>query len=300
MSYFTTPRAFSDESDGSPVFDGVSTVLGFAPVGGLYTITRPLLCTTLSVVGTAALRMTNGSNSSDFLCARHLYVEAGAKILWSGNDAVGATGGVVITAGGSMQSAGASGGNGGNNAAGSGGGGSGGSTMGGSGGAGGAAGANGGGVGNASSTLNTTQQRIFRSYAYGSLHRVLNGNTLVNVNGSGGGGGGGGLNNAGTGVGGGGGGGAPVGACHVGLWEVYGTVGATGGKGADGVVTGNGVAGGGGGGSGGSLWVEVDSVISRGTLVVSGGAGGSGAGGGASGNPGVGGTLVFFVGGRLG
>ena len=300
MSYFTTPRAFCDESDGSPVFDGTSTVLGFVPAGGIYTITRPLLCSTLSVTGTAVLRMTNGSNTTDFFCARRLYVEAGAKVLWNGNDGAGALGGLAITNGGSLNSAGGSGGAGGNNAAGGGPGGSGGSTMGGSGGNGGAAGGNAGGTGNASSALGAAQQRMFRSSVFGSLHRVVSADLFGHVNGSGGGGGGGGLNNAGTGVGGGGGGSATLGVCHVGIWEVYGTVGATGGKGADGAVTGNGVAGGGGGGSGGSLWIEADYVVSRGNVIVTGGLGGQGAGGGGNGSPGVGGTIVFLVGGRLG
>ena len=61
MSYFNTPRAFSDEIDGSPVFDGSATVLGFVPASGTYTITRPLLCNKISVTGTTILRMTNGT-----------------------------------------------------------------------------------------------------------------------------------------------------------------------------------------------------------------------------------------------
>lgn len=301
MSYFNTPRSFCDESDGSPVFDGSATVLGFAPQGGVYTITRPLLCNKLSVTGTAVLRMTNGSNSSDFFCARWLYVEAGAAVLWSGNDATGATGGASITSGGSLNSGSGVGGNGGANAVGSGGGGPGGNSMGGNGGSGGSGGANGGGSGFTTPTLTTTQQMGFRSLSYGSMgFRIFNGNALLQVNGSGGGGGGGGQNNTGTGTGGGGGGGAPCGACRVGVWEVYGKVGCPGGKGGNGATTGDGVAGGGGGGAGGSLWVECDGVTSKGNLVVSGGAFGTGAGGGAGGSPGNNGTLIFLVAGRPG
>lgn len=299
MSYLGTPCAFSDEVDGSPIFDGSSAVLGFTPVGGVYTINRPLDCSKFSITGSAVVIMVSGNNASDFICARHLYIEASAKLLWPGNSAVGATGGAAITAGGTLNSAAGSGGAGGNNAVGGNGGGSGGNSMGGSGGAGGSAGANGGGSGNNSTTLTVAQQRMARSLMYGVTHRIQTANTFVSVNGSGGGGGGGGLNNTGTGVGGGGGGAAPQGACHVGLWEVYGTVGCPGGNGANGAVTGNGVAGGGGGGSGGYLWAQADRVINLGTLTVAGGKSGNGAGGGNPGFIGLDGTIVFLVGGRL-
>jgi hypothetical protein len=301
VSYFNTPRAFCDESDGSPVFDGSATVLGFAPQGGVYTINRPLLCNKLSVTGTAVLRMTNGSNSSDFFCARWLYVEVGASVLWSGNDATGATGGGGVSAGGSLNTQSGSGGNGGANAPGAGGTGPGGNSMGGGGGPGGNGGGNGGGTGYSAPTLTTTQQMGFRSQSYGSVgFRIFNGNSVLSVNGSGGGGGGGGQNNTGTGTGGGGGGGAPSGACRVGVWEVYGKVGCPGGKGGNGAATGNGVAGGGGSGSGGSLWVECDVVVSKGTVTVASGPFGNGAGGGANGSAGANGTLVFLVAGHAG
>lgn len=298
MSYLNTPRSFCDESDGSPVFDGNATVLGFVPSSGIYTINRPLLCSKLSVTGTAILKMSNGTDYSHFFCARHLYVEAGAKVVWPGNGAVGATAGAAITAGGSLFCEAGGGGNGGSNAPGSGGTGPAGDAMPGNGGNGGAAGGNGAGTGSNPSQLNAGQLALFRSLGFGDLFRVLNGNSIVAPNGNGGGGGGGGLNNNGTGTGGGGGGAAPNGACRVGIWEVYGTVGCPGGNGANGAVTGDGVAGGGGGGSGGSLWAEIDIIISKGTITVAGGPFGTGAGGGGAGQLGGNGLAVLLVGGR--
>jgi hypothetical protein len=305
------PGVFADGSDGSVVFDGVSTILGFVPASGRYTITRDLNCINCTVNPGVVLTFANsdteitnvgGANVHRLFCTGILTLNG--KI--SANGHGGAVGGTVnVGAAGSYAgTASASGGQGnanggsaggsptvhvwntqpgtlggaintpGSNAAGNylGGGGGGGSAS---------SGGGGGGTTIASSNFGTTRDQ----------RALTTGTTLqpqaITFGGSGGGGA------SGDAVRVGGAGGGPGGlVCVVARTIVgSGSLEARGAVGNSGAVGGN--SGGGGGGGGGSVVLYFIVGIGSCTISVAGGVGGAGVGTGAHGGNGSDGRVFL-------
>ena len=310
MSSLLVPQPYNDAFDGNPNFDGVNTVLGIAPVAGVYTMTQNIGADTIYVRSGVRI-LTLGFV---FWC-RILYTEAGSYISFNGNNGAGTTGGALFTNQGHLGCAGGAGGAGATrttigSTAGSVGGGAGSGSVGGASGAGGAGGTGAGGAYNATTALVANQFRFWRSPQFASVAWKMPGTgnavAFTNVN-SGGGGGGGGVQITGqAGVlsldGGGGGGAGGIVAFWAGVIDARGTIEALGGNGANAVINAGvtGGAGGGGGGSGGSIHGSFGRVARLGTFRIPGGTGGTGAGGatgfaGLNGSPG---SLALFVNGE--
>jgi hypothetical protein len=281
---------YGDGSDGSPTFDGTTTVLGVAPASNTYTLARDLFLAGGATINSGVTIITN-----DFriFCSGTLINNGTIK--WNGNPGSGATGGTPLSgASGSITSGNVSR-SGGTGTTGAGGAGSAPSvpSLGGSGGTGGAGSGGGGGArGNVTGPTAAQSNLRFGPAVPAGMLFSLGGTTLIYA-GAGGGAGGGDSTNAGGG--GGGGGGCVVIAAK--SFSGTGAVQARGGAGAAGVA---GNAGGGGGGGGG--WVAVISVsvvsgsISGQTCDTAGGAGGAGVGTGSSGSTGSNGTVILIPG----
>lgn len=307
MSNLIVPQPFCDQVDGSPNFDGTTTVLGLAPSSSVYTLNANVFADTITI--RTGVRVAAGQYA---IMCRKLVIESGAFLSANGNNAAGATAGAAITAAGYLGWAAGGGGAGvsrttvgstnGNNGSGSGG-----ANVAGTGGNGGTGGAGVAGVGNASAVAVANQFRVWRSPQFAALGWKMpptstnTGFTLIN---GGGGGGSGGIEiTAQTGVlaltGGAGGGAGGLLYLSCGILQNAGTIEALGGNGGNATtnvgITGN--AGGGGGGAGGSIHATVQQIASLGTFKVSGGTGGTGVGAGATinGISGTVGTLALFV-----
>lgn len=275
---------FGDGSDGALVYDGAATILGMAPAANVYTLTRDIFATNLTVNAGVTIK----TNNFRIFATGTLTLVTGAPggiIQNDGNAAVGATGGTstvaaffaatingasgVISAG---QTVGAT------PAAYGGAGGAGGNGTGGAGGAGGGA------------TLPTASQGSVRDVPDCFLGCIRNNSVTTIIRGGGGGGSGSGDNTAQSGGGGGTGGGI------IGIYAKTIVVNAgaiirsAGGAGAAGTAVN---CGGGGGGGGGLIILVYNSYTNNGTVSVPGGA--AGAAGGGTGLIGVAGSVGTIV-----
>lgn len=296
-----------DGSDGALNFDGSATVLGLAPASSVYTMTRDIFATTITI-GSAVTIKLNGyglfatgtiSGTSSVISAKGNNGAAGG--------ATGAAAGGAATTAGSMPAT-VAGGGGGNGTAGGAGSvganspsapygytaGAAGATAVGNGASGvGGQGGNGGGDGTTGGSLGGTVTIAANSdgpYPQRSIVHAMNGRRMIGTQFSMGTGGGGGRASAGCG---GGGGGAGGGWAVVMAKEFTGTVtiNAEGGDGGRCHTTGNG--GGGGGGGGGVAAVGVCQGTLP-TISAAGGAGGAGHGTGGNGGTGGAGLVLTY------
>lgn len=306
MSNLLVAQPLCDQVDGSPNYDGVTTVLGVVPAGGVYALTANVFADTITI--RTGVRVAAGQYA---LLCRKLVLEAGAFLSANGNNASGASQGAAVAAGGYLGWAAGGGGAGvtlavigstnGNNGSGSGG-----ANVAGVGGNGGTGGTATGGLGNASAVATANQFRFWRSTSFSAMGWKMpptsTGTAFTLINGGGGGGSGGvqvtatAGNSIVSGAGGGA-GGLLYFAC--GVLQNAGTIEARGGNGSNATIGAGvtGFGGGGGGGSGGSIHASVQQVAALGTFLVSGGTGGTGVGGGIT-SPGINGTagtLALFV-----
>lgn len=305
--------SFGDGSDGSVTFDGSTTILGMVPAASVYTMTRDIFCTNITINAGVTLK-TNGfqifaSGTLTMVNATTSIIQNNGNNGTAGSGATKGTGGTAPASYSVMPGqAGTDGGNGSSNIPGF----SGGngtnitnavlSTMvGGQGGAGGSC-VNGSGGGGTVGTA--TLYSGIKSTLIASMQSNPAGTLRANTSGTGGGGGG---SDSGSGTGGGGGGGGSSGGSVV----IYanavsgsGTIKAIGGNGgnggnATGSVNGAG-GGGGGGGAGGVILIVTKTTSNPFTCTVTGGTHGNGgtqiggAGAGSNGADGASGTTVFL------
>lgn len=275
-----------DGSDGSPTFDGSTTILGMVPSSNVYTLTRDFYF--------EAPVINNGVTIKEagFVFLARGNVTLNGVIERNGNNAVNSSSGLVGAAGAALtggrlpgSAGGASGVN--ANVAGQAAGGQTGTPQGYNT-AGGAGGAGQGGAGGAGGT-NT--EAIAVSNGWRQAHCALQGRTMIYSAFSIGGGGGSGGGNSGSPSGSGGGSG---GWCSVAAKSFSGTgsIQAKGGNGGN-AFAGGGNAGGGGGGKGGIIavvWV----TGAQPTCTVTGGTGGTGVGTGVGGSAGTDGLVIPF------
>lgn len=282
---------FGDGSDGSVTFDGTTTILGMAPVSDVYTLTRDIFCTSVTI-NSAATIITNGWR---IFCTGTVTisgtVQANGNSATSGtNEHTAAAGtGTGTLGGGRPGSAGVATGTAATATAS----------------AGVATGAPGGG-GNGSTGTGGASAGAAPSTGVGWLRTpfavlataIFNSSGVNRVDGGGGGSGGGG---DGTNFGGGGGSGGGV--VTINAWAVVnnGTISAAGGAGGTPttVATNAGCGGGGGGAGGLILLYTLSAVTGSGTTSVAGGAGGTkatnGSGSAANGSSGASGTYLNIV-----
>lgn len=285
---------YGDGSDGSQTFDGSTTILGMVPSGSVYTMTRDIYCTSITINSGVTL-LNNGWRIH---CTGTLTCNSnGASGHSVGVGADGGTGGNggAASPGGAGRAGGATGnaffslgvsnagGTGGVNGAGQQGNPNSGSTGFGSAGGGGGAATNAGGSAGTAPTAPTA--------ASGSLRALPQSVTGGGWSLAGSGGGGGGSNSTNAGGGGGGGGG---GACFIAAKTIAGsgTIGSPGGNGGNGGGT-SGNAGAGGGGGGGVLQLFYTSLTVT-TVTVAGGTHGTAFNSGASGSNGTDGVKITF------
>jgi hypothetical protein len=266
---------FGDGSDGSLVYDGSTTILGMAPSANVYTLTRDIYASSLTVNTGVTIKTANFR----IFCTGTVSITGTIKS--DGNSATTVSGGAG-TGTGTICASGGNGGPGGSNAAGTTGSTASSSGAGGAGGAGGAATNAGGSGGGATQASN-------------SLHGGVTSVRVLGATGpyTGGGGGGGGGSSAATASGGGGGGGAG----NVGLFcatvtvNSGGVISANGGNGANGSGS-AGNAGGGGGGGGGAVLIVANTYTNGGTVQALGGNGGTGFNAGSNGVNGSAGSVI--------
>lgn len=262
--------SLGDGSDGSPTFDGSSTVLGLVPSSSVYTMSRPLFCVNLTATGASTVINTNGY---PIFVRGTLATLSGAKITANGAAGSGVTPGAAGSFG--TLSAGAVGGGGGTSTNGFAGGsglyglqtilGAASSGLGGTGGNG-SAGTGGTAGGTLAAPVTAGSPRVFSASTFGYLVGAGTGtpfstaNFLLQI--CGGGGGGGGAFGGGNGGGGGAGGNVlAIGAGSIVLATAT-DLQALGGNGGNAVGTN---AGGGGGGGGGTF------LLAYGSLTITGG-----------------------------
>lgn len=285
---------FGDGSDGALVYDGAATILGMAPSANVYTLTRDIYASSLTLnsgisIKTAGFRI---------YCSGALtFTDGTSVIFWDGTAASGITGGGFIS-GGSVGQAGSSSGATGRSTTGAGSGaGSNAFNFGSNGAAGGTAG--GANTGGAGSTATAPDARCG---SWRALDYVMRGYRLLTVSGAAslqapglstaGGAGGCDVSGGGTASSGGGGGGAGMVAILAATIVGAGVVRAQGGAGGNAVFTGAGKAGGGGGGTGGIVDITTTTPTLPCTVSVAGGAAGTGANGGANGGTGTTGVSI--------
>jgi hypothetical protein len=282
----TGTAIFGDGSDGALVYDGSTTILGMAPSSNVYTLTRDIYATNLTVNAGVTIKT---ANFRIFVNGTLTLVTGspGGVIHNNANAAVNGAGGTApISFGlGTFSTATVVGAAGGVNTAG----GNGTASLvgyGGNGGAGGSATNAGGAAGvvtappgpkgsprNLLQAITYTQQASTSGFSYGAS------------------GGGGGSNNASAIGGGGGAGGAIVGIYAKTIIVNAGAIiSANGGNGANGSGTNN--AGGGGGGGGGVVILVYNSYTNAGTVQAIGGTHGNGLNAGNNGNDGNAGTVI--------
>ena len=316
----SSAHAFGDGSDGPLVFDGSTTILGMAPTGQQYTLTRDIFATSVTFTNDASIRSqgfeiyatvvidTTGSGIAGLAPVIFNNGTNGSSALGStgGSAGLGAPGTALGFAAGTNGGAGGTAGSGANGTAGTG------SSLSG-GGSGGAGGHNalamsphtGGAGGAATAVAAGSNDHLLRPGAGGYVN--VSGTATPFDCGCGGGGGGGGDNNSGgTNGGAGGGGGAGGLGVHAPLIKLatagdLAVIGGVGGNGTPLVVTATTYGtGGGGGGGGGRLEVScavleiVDGSSLSAAVNCAGGAGGlagvGDSGGTTNGSPGVAGS----------
>ena len=284
---------YGDGSDGSLNFDGAATVLGMAPSGGVYTFTREVFATDVTVGSGVRLALESyglyvrgtltGADATSFVSANGL---PASGVTAGGQQTAAAPFHFVSTGGGTgRQTTSGAGGNGG--------------TVNpspcGAGGNGGAAGANAGGNGGsviapvASRGGSQSLDWVFRKCRY------LDSASFVGAHAGSGGGGGGLTTGGGSGGGGGGGGGARAAVVFARLVAGTGYIEANGGVGGNSTAAGGHTGGGGGGGGGGAAILVTSSPTPSWTVRANGGTAGSGAGGGSAGSAGAAGLTLTFI-----
>jgi len=284
---------YGDGSDGALNFDGAATVLGMVPSGGVYTITRELFATDLTIA--AGVRL-NCRSYGLWVSGTLTGVDATSIISANGVAGSGSTPGPADSVTAPYAFASGAGGAGRTATSGPGinGGGIGVSPCG----SGGAGGAGGAGVGGSAGVSTLAAANRGGSGAIDWIWRrcrYLDGTTVANAGGGSGGGGGGLFHTVGSGAGGGGGSGARSvvvhARCVVGAFVIE----ANGGAGAASTAAGGDLGGGGGGGGGGFAALVTSTPSPPCTVRALGGAAGSGAGGGAAGSDGAAGLVLTFV-----
>ena len=274
---------FGDGSDGSVTFDGSTTVLGLVPSSQIYTMTRDIFCTGITINNGVTVK----PNGFRIFCAGT--VTNNGTISSNGGNASGTNNGTAGVAAGSVTAtlatnAGASGTTT-NGASGTGNGSMFGTGTGNSGGT----GSSGTAGGSHAQRTGTSPLRMVAAVLASSAGWN---NTTQQIGGAGGGGSGGGDS---TNVGGGGGGGG--GCVAILAWAVNngsGTISANGGNGGSpGTTTGG--CGGGGGGGGGVILIYTLAAWTAGTTTVTGGTHGNGTGSGTNGTDGTAGTVLNVV-----
>ena len=285
---------WGDGSNEALNFDGSSTVLGMAPASGVYTLTREIYATDLTIG--SGVRIAAGSYGI-WANGTLTFTDATSIISGNGKDATSFPGGASQTTQAPYGFGGSGGGGGRTSTSGSGSSGSYAATSPcGAGGAGGlASGGNGGGAGGNASAA-AANRGGSRALDWVIRRCKYLDNTAFVLNGGGAGGGGGGLTHStGTGSGGGGGGGARGAVVWARLVVGAGIIEAAGGAGANGVSTGADLAGGGGGGGGGCAILITTTPAPPCTVRAPGGAPGNGSGGGVAGSAGSDGLVLTFV-----
>lgn len=293
-------KNLGDGSDGSAVFDGVSSVVGFSgPVANVYTATREVAFTTGTFSNGVVLDMTGGGANAGyriFFNSVVTVVSGTATIKYNGNAASGTVGGTALgnnpqgnnsaSGAGGIQNAGQAGTNSSNWTN---------RIKGGNGGAGGSSPTNTAGPGGVVANTYPASIGDILTWEQAMLGRVNLGNTGIV---SGGAGGGSGAGTVGIASGGAGGGGAGVGVVGIGVMGNTGTlvIEARGGAGAAGGTGAGSNAAGGGGGGGGILLVGFggSSQPSNLTIQCPGGAGGAAQGTGNPGSAGSAGSVRFY------
>lgn len=272
---------FGDESDGSVTYDGAATILGVVPVANVYTLSRDIFVTNMTVnngvtVKTQGWRIFGAGTLTN-----------NGSINGDGNAASGTTGGAALPPAATFYQVSGSGGNG---IVGAGAGNPGASMTnciyGGSGGNGGSSGVNAGGNGGAPSapTNDRDPARTFPTVI--NMKGWSNAGTFTSLRANGSGGGSGGSVAGGT-SGAGGGGAVQVTICFKTIDNTNGTISANGGAGSN-AAAGN--AGGGGGGGAALVYLLCNSIV-QGTIQANGGAKGLKAGTGNDGVDGSGGHI---------
>ena len=285
---------YGDGSNEALNFDGSSTVLGMAPASGVYTLTREIYATDLTIG--SGVRIAAGSYGI-WANGTLTFTDATSIISGNGKDATSFPGGASQTTQAPYGFGGSGGGGGRTSTSGSGSSGSYAATSPcGAGGAGGlASGGNGGGAGGNASAA-AANRGGSRALDWVIRRCKYLDNTAFVLNGGGAGGGGGGLTHStGTGSGGGGGGGARGAVVWARLVVGAGIIEAAGGAGANGVSTGADLAGGGGGGGGGCAILITTTPAPPCTVRAPGGAPGNGSGGGVAGSAGSDGLVLTFI-----
>jgi hypothetical protein len=287
-SAITATAVYGDGSDGAVTFDGTSTVLGLVPSGDVYTMTRDIYCSSITVNSAATIITAGFKIFCNGTLANAGVIQANGAAGSAGTGGAGFSVGLATFIGSS-----GSGGAGGNNGVGSGGGGRSVNTtydIGGAGGAGGAA-TNSGGSGGSVVAPSGASSNVH------SLPTAISGTEITipgNANGvrgfNGGTGGGGGGSSAATATGGGGGAGGFIVGIYAKTITNTGAIEALGGAGAAG--SGSAANAGGGGGGGGGVVILIYNSLTAGTISVAGGAPGAGFGTGATGVTGSTGLLV--------
>lgn len=292
----TTPVAtvslngvFGDGSDGVVNFDGSSTVLGLAPVAGVYSMTRDLYLGSGSQVSGSARLITHGYR---LFCSGTFTIAASAFVSNSGFNPVGSAAGLPGFAGdlggGTQGFGGGSFGGGGAGPGAS-------NSIGGRGGAGGSAATGGTGTGTASNAAAAPAANVGGPPR--NLWQALSGgttqsSTALYTGGTGGASGSSAGSPAATGASGGGGGIVVISAA---VLINNGTIETLGGNG-DPATGASGNAGGGGGGGGGGIIVIAGTFTVQGTVRVTGGTGGAGRGLGGAGAAGAAGNIFLLIG----
>lgn len=286
---------YGDGSDGSVTFDGAATILSMAPSSNIYTMTRDIYCTAITINSTVVLKtagwrvfctgtiLNNGTIHNDGGAGSGTTAGAaatGGSVTGGGVGAAGLASGTTTSAGASPSAAGGNqdcasriGGTGGNS--------------------------NGGAGGTVPSVTKKPGWRDLLSLSLCGW--IAPGTTLNNAPGSaillggGTGGGGGGRTTGGTATATGAGGGG-AGVCFVAAKTITNTSGIIRANGGDGSAATGGTcsAGGGAGGSGGVL-VMIYETLSAGTETANGGAIGAGLNGAAAATPGAAGTVYKLV-----
>ena len=285
---------WGDGSNEALNFDGSSTVLGMAPASGVYTLTREIYATDLTIG--SGVRIAAGSYGI-WANGTLTFTDATSIISGNGKDATSFPGGASQTTQAPYGFGGSGGGGGRTSTSGSGSSGSYAATSPcGAGGAGGlASGGNGGGAGGNASAA-AANRGGSRALDWVIRRCKYLDNTAFVLNGGGAGGGGGGrTHSTGTGSGGGGGGGARGAVVWARLVVGAGIIEAAGGAGANGVSTGADLAGGGGGGGGGCAILITTTPAPPCTVRAPGGAPGNGSGGGVAGSAGSDGLVLTFI-----
>jgi hypothetical protein len=275
---------YGDGSDGSVRFDGTTTILGMAPSSSVYTLTRDITCSGITVSSGVTIKTANYR----IFCTGTL-TDSGA-IQANGNNAVTTTPGAAIPSSSGVYL---------------------GSTAGG-------AGRTTTGVGNGSTSvsfeclaaaggnggtgggINTGGGAGVTSFVFGTLHTpsvwlspiILTGAaTISGARGASGGGGGGLTLSIGSPTSGAGGGGAGVLLIASSTLVNRGTISANGGNGSNAVDSGGDNGGGGGGGGGGGVCLIYDSFTGN-AATATGGSHGTGIGTGANGSDGSAGNVI--------